>query len=501
MMPGMETSHRTTIADLKVGLYQRISEAKDELGVDRQRDLNQKWCADQGIASVDDYTDNNRPATAKLTVRGEQTAVRPDFARMIGDIQTGRINAVVFWRHDRLLRDDMDLNILRALSKLGLLRALIDSQTGTTVDLSTADGAFVAGLRTLLAMYEGNQKSERQIAANIQRAKLGRPSWTRTPFGYRKITDARGKLSAVKIDPAEGKIIRKAYRDVLAGRSLNTIANEWNASGIRTAHAGRKHKGGVASGDWHPSTLRDFLCNPRNAGLLYYRGEHIGTGDWPAIVDEQLWRGVVAKCAEPGRNKAATRTRTHLLSGIARCEKCGEPMYVLFSAKTGRPYYQCKKSGCYAIARDLQRTDDVVIENVVLRLSGDDARELLLNKEQPDLQAYAARKAELECSQEELSIDRYTKRILSASIFEARMSEIAAELDAITAATAHTGRAELFDGVPVGDCADAVERAFRGLPLDRQRAIVDALFTVTVRRGQRGNGPFKPELVDCDPQM
>ena len=126
---------------------------------------------------------------------------------------------------------------------------------------------------------------------------------------------------------------------------------------------------------------------------------------------------------------------------------------------------------------------------------------MLLNKEQPDLQAYAARKAELECSQEELSIDRYTKRILSASIFEARMSEIAAELDAITAATAHTGRAELFDGVPVGDCADAVERAFRGLPLDRQRAIVDALFTVTVRRGQRGNGPFKPELVDCDPQM
>ena len=68
---------------------------------------------------------------------------------------------------------------------------------------------------------------------------------------------------------------------MIAGASLYSIARQWNEAGLRTTQAGNLFDGPAVG-----RTLR----NPRNAGLLGYKGTIVADADWPAIVDRERWR-------------------------------------------------------------------------------------------------------------------------------------------------------------------------------------------------------------------
>ena len=90
----------------------------------------------------------------------------------------------------------------------------------------------------------------------------------------------------------------------------------------------------------------------RNAGLAVYRGDPVGEGDWPAIVDRDLLDGVRAILTRKDRRIGGTSSgRKHLLSGLAVCGKCGQTM------GSGGPSMRdwCRRQALLGVTCDMAR--------------------------------------------------------------------------------------------------------------------------------------------------
>lgn len=82
-----------------VAVYARISADKtgEGLGVARQVEDCMRLVSDHGWSVFDTYVDNDVSAFTG----GKE---RPEFARMLADIEAGRVGAVVVYHQDRLTR-------------------------------------------------------------------------------------------------------------------------------------------------------------------------------------------------------------------------------------------------------------------------------------------------------------------------------------------------------------------------------------------------------------
>ncbi len=70
---------------------------------------------------------------------------------------------------------------------------------------------------------------------------------------------------------------------------------------------------------------------------------------------------------------------------------------------------------------------------------------------------------------------------------------VAKQLADIDAKLVDSSKSRVLDGL-IGPTRDAVRRRLDALSLDRQRAVIDLLMTVTVQPGQT-RGKFRPDLV------
>jgi site-specific DNA recombinase len=256
---------------------------------------------------------------------------------------------------------------------------------------------------------------------------------------------------------------------------------------------------------WQPTELRRALVRPRNAGLMVHRGQVVGEAGWPAILDEDTWRGVCAVLEDPGRRTNTTVARRWLLSGLARCGVCGDAVRS-FSASAQRrktkPVYTCR-TGKHVI-RGAAEVDAYVTAVILERLSRPDARELLAPDRRADAASLHLRDAAL--AERLVELGRlYGDGTIDAPQLQAATTAIRAQRERITAELAAASRGSVLAGV-----ADAPDPAkvWKGLDLSRKRAIVDTLCVVTIlpaRKGRRpgwkaGESYFDPATVLVEPK-
>ncbi len=279
-------------------------------GIDRQAERTRALIAARSWQLVGEYADND---TSASKVRGEGT----DWARMLRDIEAGRVEAVVAVDLDRLLRSTRDLN---ALIERGAKVVTVDGE----IDLSTADGEFRATMLAGIARFEVRRKSERQVRANEARAARGEVVRGRRPFGY--------GADGLTVREPEADAVRAGYEALLAGATLASIASDWNDLGLTTGQGGK----------WRHDNVRHVLLNPRYRGAVRRHGVIVSeAAAWPALVSADTFREAEAILRDPARRTGAPSVK-RLLSGIAVCGVCGSPVHAGGGARRGIANYRCK---------------------------------------------------------------------------------------------------------------------------------------------------------------
>ena len=172
-------------ADEKViaGVYTRISHVlmDDKTKVEDQDRIGRDLGARLGWEVAQTYTDNNRSAW-------QRNRKRRDWERMLADVEAGRINAIIVYHGDRLIRQPRDLEDLIDLAEGKGVR--LASPTGTR-DLSNADDLFILRIEVAHACRSSADTSRRLKSHHERRRRAGkRPTggWGGRSFGFE--TDA-----------------------------------------------------------------------------------------------------------------------------------------------------------------------------------------------------------------------------------------------------------------------------------------------------------------------
>jgi DNA invertase Pin-like site-specific DNA recombinase len=398
---------------------------------------------------------------------------RPGWQRVMAMIESGQTDVVIVWAVDRMVRRLADLEaVIDACERASVKLATVSGD----LDLSTDQGRLVGRILASVARGEVERKSARQIAANQQAARAGkRRTGCPRPFGYED--------DHVTIRPAEADAIRWAADALLGGSTVSAVARGWTARGLPSPqNHGRP---------WQRNSVSTIMRNPALAGLISYRGEIIGDGNWPAILPREQWQAVVNLLNDPAR-KPPRGVRT-LGGGLFRCS-CGNTMQGSINA-TGRPVYRCNpQTRGQAPGPHCQQmiapVDEHVTAEVLARLMDADLAEVIAPK-RPELAPLHREAAALRANLDTLAADMVAGLITRSQLIaatergQARMAEIAAALAAAASMSALAPFATAESALAVWDSLDGA----------RRRAVIDALAEVVLLPAGRGARSFDPGTV------
>ncbi len=318
---------------MRTAIYARISEdhTGEALGVERQLADCRVLAERLGWEVVKHYDDNDVSAYSGKT--------RPGFEAMLEAMRGGEFGALICWHPDRLYRSMRDLE--RVIDIADERAVQLRTVTAGDLNLGTPAGRMLARILGSVARQEVEHKGERQRRANEQRRAAGK--WVRT--GLRKFAYTH---DGQPYEP-EASALRKAADDVLAGKSLRSIAIDWTARGLRTTRGNK----------FTSLQVRRTLINPLYAGLVTHREKVIGRGEWPAIIDETTHQGLVAYLSDPARWPAVSFEKRHMLSGVAKCGACGQALYAVYPGGDKRGIvYTCRPAA--HVARNGALLDEYV---------------------------------------------------------------------------------------------------------------------------------------------
>jgi site-specific DNA recombinase len=311
--------------------------------------------------SVDDQRRHNCAMAERLNLPVEKSfkdevsasrygrKAREDWEALKAYLRPGHM--LIFWASSRAHRDIAVFAELRDLcASIGV--PIGYSDTGKIRDMRDGHDRRDAGRDAI----EDEHFSE-VLSINVRRGKAlaadaGKPS-TRAPWGYKTMRRLVDEPPRWEQDPVEAPRIREAVRMLLAGETMYSV-RKWieNTEG------------------YVPTTLTNLkrgLLNPALAGLRVHQGKVVGTYDRdlvdPIITEDEHDRLVdqleQAPAPRPGREPK------HLLSGIAKCGKCGEGLqWRKWSKGNRRPSYSCNRGH---VCREVTSMDSAV-ERELFRL-------------------------------------------------------------------------------------------------------------------------------------
>jgi DNA invertase Pin-like site-specific DNA recombinase len=319
---------------MRAAIYARISSNRegDARGVQVQVKDCRELCAARGWEVIEPpYVDNDISAATP----GKK---HPQHERLLADIHSGKLDAVVVWDVDRLYRQPRELEpFVDACEAAGITTL---GSVGGDMDLNDENALFMLRMRVNMAALEVAKLRKRSRRRKQALAEEGKNHGGPRPFGF--------EPGGIVIRESEAVYIRQAADTLLEGGSLYQIVRDWNLQGVPT----------VSGTHWTRNHLRQILLAPRIAGIRQYQGKEIGKAVWDPIIEEQKWRRVVALLRDPARQLPRLNEkpgRLYLLRGVLRCGVCGKTLTATYKHA---PSYGCRQmpgedSGHVFIAAEL----------------------------------------------------------------------------------------------------------------------------------------------------
>lgn len=336
-------------AEYRAALYMRLSKdddgAAESASITTQRQMLRSYAAEHGYAVYGEYSDDGYSGVS---------FDRPEFRRMIADIEAKRINLVIIKDLSRLGRDYITA---------GQYTEIYFPSKGVRC-IAVNDGYDSDGPYTDIAPFKNviNEMYARDISKKIRSAfaaKMREGAYVAAfaPYGYQKDAADRNRLVT---DARSGEIVKRIFAMAAGGAKPADIARTLNAEGIPSPAAYRciTH-GGLDAGrqQWAGSTVAKMLRNvvyightaqgkTEKASFKSRVSVSKARDEWivvknthEALVDEETFNIVQRR----------TRARTcpkkggfgNIFSGIAKCADCGRNMSSTGTRKKGSQANLC----------------------------------------------------------------------------------------------------------------------------------------------------------------
>jgi DNA invertase Pin-like site-specific DNA recombinase len=371
---------------------------------------------------------------------------RKGWERLLERVESGESDGIVVWHVDRMFRQPADLEALITLGERGFRLASARGER----DLADPDDQFMLRIEVAHAKRSSDDTS-RRIKRRFQTKReqgVAHPGGPRrfgwpgrdlvwTPGPGEEESD-RPMVSAELVE-RERAALRDGTDAQLTGVGQGTLADEWNAAGLRTA----------AGLEWVANTVKGVLLRPTNAGLIEYEGKLVGRTAEEPIVDPEKFDRLRAIYAARRRGRAPGKR--HIGSGILRCgvPGCGNKLSVRISKEyyrgtdTLRGSYYCNRQrrGCGKVYADMRSVDKELRLITIGRLSDERHAEAITAARAQVAERLAVVQEEIAtCEQLQRALsERLGRREISLDAFDEAnaplvkdLAKYRAELDSLT---------------------------------------------------------------------
>lgn len=325
--------------DYRVGLYVRLSKEDENEGpsesVSNQLSLLTEFAQQRRLDVFDTYIDDGWSGT---------NFDRPNFQRLIGDIEAKKVNMVVTKDLSRLGRDYILTGhyMERYFPEKRVRYISLLDGIDTGVDSTAND---ITPFRAIMNdMYAKDiSKKIKSVKRDKQRKGLfigGKPL-----YGYKMHLTEKNRII---IDQEAALLVRRIFDMALKGMSCRQIAVQLNVEKVPTpaAYAGlNQGRAGPYAGLWSSERISDMLQNETYIGnMVQGRSVKISYKSNKCLRQARENWVVVERTHEPlidlevfqkvqlllnSRKHTRSRTYDFLLKGLIFCHECGYPMAVI----------------------------------------------------------------------------------------------------------------------------------------------------------------------------
>ena len=341
--------------DYHVALYIRLSKEDESAGpsqsVQNQESLLREFVQQHRLSVFDTYVDDGWSGT---------NFDRPNFQRMIGDIESKKVNMVITKDLSRLGRDYiMTGHYMERYFPEHRVRyiSLLDG-IDTGVDSTAND---ITPFRAIMNDMYAKDISKKIKSVKRDKQRKGQFIGGKPMYGYKMHPTEKNKIV---IDEEVAPIVRRIFSLALSGISCRKIATTLNEEGVPTpsAYCGWKARNiGPYSGQWSSERISEMLKNETYIGNMVqgrmvkisYKSKKclrqspenwvVVEGTHEPIIDQETFQKV--QMLVNSRKHTRSRTYDFLLKGLIFCHECGYPMAVINrknAAGEDRLFFVCR---------------------------------------------------------------------------------------------------------------------------------------------------------------
>ena len=325
--------------DYHAALYIRLSKEDESEGpsqsVQNQESLLREFVQQHRLSVYDTYVDDGWSGT---------NFDRPDFQRMIADIEAKKVNMVITKDLSRLGRDYiMTGHYMERYFPEHRVRyiSLLDG-IDTGVDSTAND---ITPFRAIMNDMYAKDISKKIKSVKRDKQRKGQFIGGKPVYGYKMHPTEKNKIV---IDEEVAPIVRRIFALALSGMSCRNIATLLNQEGVPTPATYANlpvAKPGPYTGLWSSERISDMLQNETYIGNMVqgrsvkisYKSKKclkqnpanwvVVEGTHEPLVDAETFRKV--RLLVSSRKHTRSRTYDFLLKGLIFCHECGYPLAVL----------------------------------------------------------------------------------------------------------------------------------------------------------------------------
>ena len=366
-------------------IYCRLSQDDGQTGesgsIQTQKTLLTQYCNDHHIPIGGYYCDDGWSGT---------NFDRPDFKRMIDDVEAGKIRTVIVKDLSRFGREyaQMGLLIEHYFEEKGIRFISVAENIDTKNGMDNLTLPFT----NVINSYYARQASTKTKAAHRARAKAGMYLGGHAPYGYVKDPADRHHLI---VDPTAADVVRDIFQMFADGigyvrmtkilrerKILNPIVyfNQNNPDYYKSEYWRKPF-------DWHATSIRAILVNRAYLGQVvfgktktkgFFDKARISTleEEWiivdnvhEPIISEDLWDTVHQLMK--GRRRENSNGEVQMFAGLVKCSTCGSSLNVSYDKKNGKyrgfscwVYKNYGKDRCTSHAIGWKALNQLVLEDV-----------------------------------------------------------------------------------------------------------------------------------------